>query len=83
MKRLFGATDGELEERLRTLEIEAERARILIEEKSADEIARLAQSSSRNGRTSKVARSLDCISCWWTKPRACTRMRRSAKASLA
>jgi two-component system, OmpR family, phosphate regulon sensor histidine kinase PhoR len=32
MKRLFGATDGELEERLQSLEIDAERARILIEE---------------------------------------------------
>jgi two-component system, OmpR family, phosphate regulon sensor histidine kinase PhoR len=32
MKRLFGATDGELEERLQSLEIESERARILIEE---------------------------------------------------
>src|SRR5919106_2026209 len=32
MKRLFGATDGELEDRLKSVEIEAERARILIEE---------------------------------------------------
>jgi two-component system, OmpR family, phosphate regulon sensor histidine kinase PhoR len=32
MKRLFGATDGELDERLQSLELEAERARILIEE---------------------------------------------------
>jgi signal transduction histidine kinase len=32
MKRLFGATDGELEDRLQRVEIEAERARILIEE---------------------------------------------------
>ena len=32
MKRLFGATDGKLEERVKALEIEAERARILIEE---------------------------------------------------
>jgi two-component system, OmpR family, phosphate regulon sensor histidine kinase PhoR len=32
MKRLFGATDGELDERMQTLELEAERARILIEE---------------------------------------------------
>jgi two-component system phosphate regulon sensor histidine kinase PhoR len=32
MKRLFGATDGELDDRLHSLAIEAERARILIEE---------------------------------------------------
>jgi two-component system phosphate regulon sensor histidine kinase PhoR len=32
MKRLFGATDAEHDERMQTLELEAERARILIEE---------------------------------------------------
>ena len=32
MKRLFGATDGKLEERVNALETEAERARILIDE---------------------------------------------------